>query len=226
MRRGLFAPTGGPCALTGFELPVMRTRMKIAIYGATGMVGSQITAEALRRGHAVTAVSRKGTPVEGAAAVAASLVDLKTFEDVAGKHDAVVIAVSPPRNGDSHEPLLAAHRAIAGSKLSARVFVVGGAGATEIGGVKLVDRPGFPAAYAPEARTMSAILDLYRATKGLRWTMLAPAPRIAPGQRTGRYKLGTDSPAGDEISTQDFAVAVLDELEKPGHENRRFTVAS
>jgi uncharacterized protein len=200
--------------------------MKIAIYGATGMVGSPITAEALRRGHEVAALSRKGTRVAGATAVAASLDDLKTFQDVAATNDAVVIAIPPPRTGEPHEPFLAAHRAIAASKVPARVFVVGGAGATEVNGVKLVDLPGFPAAYAPEARTMSAVLDLYRASKALRWTMLAPAPVIAPGERTGKYELGKDSPAGERVSTQDFAVAVLDELENPRHVNERFTVAS
>ena len=105
--------------------------MKIAIYGATGMVGSQITAEALPRGHEVAALSRKGTPVAGATAVVASLDDLKTFQSVAARNDVVVIAVPPPRTGEPHEPFLAAHRAIASSKVSARVLVVGGAGRSE-----------------------------------------------------------------------------------------------
>lgn len=200
--------------------------MKIAVYGATGMVGGEITAEALRRGHEVAAISRKGAPVVGATAVAASLDDLATFQAVAAGNDVVVISIPPPRTGEPHEPFLAAHRAIAASEVPARVFLVGGAGATEVNGVKLMDLPGFPAAYAPEARTMSAVLDLYRASKALRWTMLAPAPVIAPGQRTGKYALGKDSPAGERVSTQDFAVAVLDELEHPRHVNERFTVAS
>ncbi len=75
------------------------------------MVGSQITADALRRGHEVASLSRTGTPVAGATAVAASLDDLKTFQSVAARNDAVVIAVPPPRTGEPHEPFLAAHGA-------------------------------------------------------------------------------------------------------------------
>lgn len=200
--------------------------MKIALYGASGMVGSEIAAEALRRGHDITAVTRSGSAVDGATVRAAELADLDTFHEVAAAHDAVVLSVSPDRTGGPHEPLLAAHRAIAASSVPARVFVVGGAGALEVDGVQLKDLPGFPDAYLAEATTFAQVLESYRGAAGLDWTMLAPAPVIAPGQRTGDFKLGLDSPVGDSISTQDFAVAVLDELEEPKHRNRRFTVAN
>lgn len=199
--------------------------MKIAIYGATGMVGSQITAEALRRGHSVTAISRGGTAVDGATALAANLSDIAQLSAIAADHDVVVLAIAPDRTGAPHESFIANHRAIAATPSAARLLIVGGAGALQIDGVPLHAQPGFPAAYQPEARTMGAVLDLYRASTDLDWTMLAPAPQIAPGERTGSYVLGLDSPAGDEISTQDFAVAALDELESPAHERRRFTVA-
>jgi uncharacterized protein len=101
-----------------------------------------------------------------------------------------------------------------------------GAGSLEVGGVQLKDLPDFPEAYLAEATTFAQVLDTYRAAAGLDWTMLAPAPVIAPGKRTGSYKTGLDSPAGDSISSQDFAVAVLDELETPQHRNRRFTAAN
>ena len=65
-----------------------------------------------------------------------------------------------------------------------------------------------------------------RASSGLNWTYLSPAPEIAPGERTGRYVLGDDSPAGGSISAEDYAVALVDEIERPAHERRRFTVAS
>jgi putative NADH-flavin reductase len=200
--------------------------MKIAVYGATGMVGSQIVAEALSRGHRVTAVTRTGSEVEGAAARAADLGDIKSYKEIAGEHDVVVLTIPPSRTGESHEPFIAAHEDIAETLVKARVFIVGGAGATEVNGVQLKDSEGFPEAYKPEAEAMSRVLDAYRDASGVNWTMLAPAPMIAPGTRTGEYKLGADSPAGDSISTQDFAVAVLDELENPRHENRRFTVAN
>lgn len=93
-------------------------------------------------------------------------------------------------------------------------------------GVRLKDRPGFPPAYLAEATTFSTVLDLYRATKGLHWTMLAPAPVIAPGERSGKYRVGIDSPVGDSISAEDFAAAIVDELEKPAHAGTRFTVAN
>ena len=70
------------------------------------------------------------------------------------------------------------------------------------------------------------MLDLYRAAEGLDWTMLAPAPVIAPGERTGRYTVELDVPAGDQVSAEDFAVALVDELERPAHRGERFTVAS
>ncbi|NKX54199.1 NAD(P)-dependent oxidoreductase [Arthrobacter mobilis] len=200
--------------------------MKIAVYGATGMVGSEITAEALRRGHEVTAVTRSGSAAEGASARTAELSDLDAFQELAAGHDAVVVSVAPDRTGQPHDSFMAAHRAIAGTSVPARVFVVGGAGATEVDGVQLKDLPGFPEAYKPEATTMAEVLDLYRTAAGLDWTMLAPAPVIAPGERTGSYKTGLDSPAGDSISSQDFAIAVLDELEEPKHRNRRFTAAN
>ena len=151
--------------------------MKIAVYGATGMVGSEITAEALRRGHEVTAVTRSGSAVEGTAARTAELSDLEAFQDLAAAHDAVVVSVSPDRTGGPHKPILAAHRAIAGAAVPARLFIVGGAGALEIDGVRLKDLPGFPEAYLAEATTFAEVLDTYRAAArpGLRpcW----PRPR-------------------------------------------------
>ncbi|GAA4371337.1 NAD(P)-dependent oxidoreductase [Paeniglutamicibacter cryotolerans] len=200
--------------------------MKIAVYGATGMVGSQLVAEALSRGHEVTAVTRRGTTVEGTTAVGADLSDIATYRTLAAENDVVILSIPPSRTGGDHQEYLDAHEEISETLVPARLFIVGGAGATEINGVRLVDIPGFPEAYAPEARTMGTVLDFYTSASGLDWTMLAPAPEIAPGTRTGDYKLGNDSPAGDKVSTQDFAVAALDEIEAPKHLHRRFTVAN
>lgn len=200
--------------------------MKIAVYGATGMVGSAIGAEALRRGHQLTAVSRAGTAVAGAESAAAELADLAAFRELAENNDVVVLAIPPDRTGASHEPFVASHSAIAASTVPARIFVIGGAGALEIDGVALRDQPGFPEMFKPEATTMGAVLELYRSAPSLDWTMLAPAPSIGPGDRTGSYTSGLDSPVGDSISSADFAIAVLDEIEKPRHRGQRFTVAS
>ncbi|WP_427015852.1 NAD(P)-dependent oxidoreductase [Pseudarthrobacter sp. P1] len=201
--------------------------MKIAVFGATGMVGSQITAEALRRGHEVTAVSRSGSAVEGATALAAQLGDAAAVAAVAAAHDAVVLATGPSRTGGDHQVWLNDMATAVGAVGGTRVFVVGGAGALTINGTRLVDLPDFPEAYKPEALTMAALYDTVKAApESVDWTMQAPAPAIFPGERTGSYKLGTDSPAGESITTSDFAVAALDELETPAHRRSRYTVAN
>lgn len=201
--------------------------MKITVLGATGMVGSRVVAEAARRGHTVTALSRSGAMPDGASqAKAIEFSNTPSLVQEINAADATVIAVSPDRSGGSHEPLIAAHRNLIAAKPQGRLLIVGGAGSLEVNGVRLKDTPEFPAAYYQEAATLSDVLDVYQSSSGLSWTMLSPAPTIAPGQRTGSYRTGTDSPVGNSISAEDFAVAVIDELEKPSHTGRRFTVAN
>lgn len=200
--------------------------MKIAIYGAAGMVGSEITQEAVRRGHKTVAITRNGTPVEDSTPVAADISDVPVFKEIAEQNDVVVISVPPPRDGGDHDALITAHKNILDTEPSARLFVVGGAGALRTGDQFLKDDPGFPAAFKSEAETMTTVLDIYNAAKKTNWTMLAPAPEIAPGARTMRYHIGRDEPVGASVSTADFAIAVLDEIEKPQHIRRRFTVAN
>lgn len=190
------------------------------------MVGSQIVAEALGRGHEVTAVSSSGKTLEGTTSATAALGDMQAFRKLAIENDVIVISIPPSRTGEDHQGFIDAHEEISETLVPARLFIVGGAGATEVNGVRLVDTPGFPEAYAPEARTMGTVLDFYTSASGLDWTMLAPAPEIAPGPATGSIVLGNDSPAGERVSTGDFAVAALDEIEDPKHLHRRFTVAS
>jgi putative NADH-flavin reductase len=199
--------------------------MKIVVYGATGMVGSEVTRAAVARGHEVTAVSRAGTDVAGATAFAADIADTDTFVALAADNDAVVVAIPPDRTGGPTEPMIKTHEDLIAARPAARLVVVGGAGSLVVGNGRLVDAPGFPDAYKPEAQAFTTILDDYRASSGLDWTYISPSPVIAPGARTG-YVLGTDSPAGDSVTTSDFADAIVDELESPVHQGRRFTVAS
>ncbi|HET7725580.1 MAG TPA: NAD(P)H-binding protein [Propionibacteriaceae bacterium] len=199
--------------------------MKIVIYGATGMVGSQIAQQAVARGHEVTAVSRSGAPVEGTTSVAADLTDTDRVVELAQAADAVVFAVPTDRTGGPAQPVVDAHRRIIAARPAARLLVVGGAGSLQSEGGLLVDGPEFPDAYKGEARAFTTILGDYRSSDGLSWTLVSPSPVIAPGDEKG-YVLGTDSPAGDFVTTGDFAAAVLDELEKPTYVGRRFTVAS
>lgn len=202
----------------------------ITVYGATGMIGREIVREAVRRGHSVTGVTRHTPqePVDGVDYAIGELADTAAFVERAASSDVVVISVPGDRTGGSREPLLQAHRDIIDARPDARIFVVGGAGSllTE-DGVSLVEAPGFPEAYKAEASAFVKVLDLYRAAgEGLEWVMESPAPEIAPGEATPKHVVGSDSPVGDFVSTGTFAVAALDEIEKPSVKNGRFTVAN
>ncbi|MEZ2390972.1 NAD(P)-dependent oxidoreductase [bacterium RCC_150] len=201
--------------------------MKIAIYGATGMVGSEIVNESLSRGHEVTAISRSGKEVAGANSVAADLGDGPSFAEIAKEHDAVVLATGPSRTGGDHGEWLAAMDSAYSNAAGTRLLIVGGAGTLEVDGVRLLDSPDFPEAYKTEATTAATALQAVKeAPEDVDWTVLAPAPLIQPGERTGKYSTAKDTPAGNSISTQDYAVAMLDEIETPAHRRSRFTAAN
>lgn len=201
--------------------------MKIAVFGATGMVGSQIVNESLSRGHEVTAISRSGAEVDGTRSLAADLADSARFAEIAKEHDAVVLATGPSRTGGDHGEWLSAMANAYSNAEGTRLMIVGGAGTLEIDGVRLLDSPDFPEAYKAEATTAAAAFEaVKKAPAELDWTVLAPAPVILPGERTGVYTTAKDTPAGDSISTQDYAVAMLDELETPAHRRSRFTAAN
>ncbi|NNG38780.1 NAD(P)H-binding protein [Flexivirga sp. ID2601S] len=202
--------------------------MKVAVIGASGMIGSRLTGELAGRGHQVTAVTRHGSQVPGAAeSVAGDLGDADFVRQLAERNDAVVSATGPSRTGGDHQEWLDALHSAEQNIGGTRLFVVGGAGSLTVDGTRLVDQPGFPEVYKPEAVTQGKALDgLRRAPESLDWTYLSPAPEIAPGERTGAYRTGDDSPAGDRVSAEDFAVAIADELEQPKHRRTRFTVAN
>ena len=201
--------------------------MKIAVIGASGNAGSRITAELVRRGHSVTAIVRNPekvavqagvTPVKGDVMDQAGLARLVTC------HDAAISSVHFLAS-DPAKLIGAAKEAKVG-----RYLVVGGAGSLEVApGVRLVTTPGFPAAYKAEAEAGAAFLDLLRAEKELNWTFLSPSALFVPGERTGKFRLGTDQLLTDgdgksTISFEDFAVALADEIERPAHIRQRFTV--
>jgi len=205
--------------------------MQIAVIGATGMIGSRIVAEAVSRGHEVTAVSRSGAPEShpSVTPLAADVTDPAAAADLAARHDVVVSAIGPNREpGGDPAAFPRTLVDLARSVKTTRLVVVGGAGSLEAApGIRLVDTPDFPEAYKAEALAGASSLDALRALDDAgEWTYLSPAPVIAPGQRTGAYTLGEVSPAGTRISAEDFAVALLDEIERPAHRERRFTVAN
>jgi hypothetical protein len=161
----------------------------------------------------------------------------ESVAEVARGADAVVSAISPRPNARGlPAPALAdnARALIAGLSRAGvkRVLFVGGAGSLEVApGQQLVDQPGFPEMYKPEALEGRAALEVWRSEgASLEWTFLSPAVEIAPGERTGRYRTTGDQVLADSagksfITFEDYAVAVLDELEKPQHVGRRFGVA-
>jgi putative NADH-flavin reductase len=111
-----------------------------------------------------------------------------------------------------------------------RLLVVGGAGSLEIApGVALIDTPSFPEAYKPEAGAGRDFLNALRNEHELNWTFLSPSAMLMPGERTGKYRTGKDQlltgPDGQSrISMEDYAIAMVDELERPQHPRARFTV--
>ena len=215
--------------------------MKIVLFGATGNIGQRVIQEALRRGHEVVGVVRDPAAVQmpdpKVRLVRGDATDAGSVAAVVRGADAVVSAISPRPNarGLAAPSLVVAARAlIAGMKQAGakRLVVVGGAGSLEVApGKQLVDQPEFPAAHKPEALAQRDALKVYRAEAGeLDWTFLSPAAEIGPGQRTGRYRVGGeqvlfDAKGKSTISFEDYAVALLDEIEKRQHLHGRFTVA-
>jgi uncharacterized protein len=204
--------------------------VKIAVYGASGMIGSRIAAEAVSRGYRVTGLTRRPDPAlpDGVTRRQGDAGDADDVARVASEHDVVISAIAPSRTGGRHEPYLAAIATLAENVGTKRLIVVGGAGSLQIApGLRLMDTPTYPKAWLPEARTQAACLDLLKGVSGLvDWVYVSPAPETAPGERSGVFRIGTDSPVGDRISAEDFAVAIVDEIEKPRYRRDRFTVAN
>ncbi|WP_322053735.1 NAD(P)-dependent oxidoreductase [Paraburkholderia bannensis] len=202
----------------------MSKSLKIALFGATGMVGARIAAEAARRGHQVSALVRQPERVAAGPNVTAAKVDLLDAAQVAAAvrgHDVVASAYAPPMSqlGD----LQTASRALVDGTRAAglkRLVVVGGAGSLEVApGKQLVDTEGFPDAYKPIALAHRDALAYYRTVADLDWTFFAPAALIAPGERTGAFRTGANTLIADangdsRISAEDYAVAFVDELEQ------------
>ncbi|MDR2565500.1 MAG: NAD(P)H-binding protein [Bifidobacteriaceae bacterium] len=213
---------------------------RITVLGGTGYAGAAVVAEAARRGHQVRSISRKVPDavrhVPEVAYLAGSVTDPVFLESVAGESDVVISALSP------RGPMLGQVRLVDGDlialadTLGFRLGVILGAGSlfTEPGGPRLADLPGFPPAFKAEADEMAQVLaDLEASPVGVDWFGVSPAPGFgssAPGERTGRYRTGGDVVLADEsgnsnISADDLAIAILDEVDRPAHRRQRFTVA-
>ena len=217
--------------------------MNIALIGATGFVGSRILDEALNRGHHVTALVRKPeavAPRPNLTATGVDVLDVATLAEALKGHDVVISAFNPGRQtpgGDEvtqlhvagHEAIIAAARR-SGVK---RFLAVGGAASLRTAdGSEYLDSPDFPKEYEAfkgGIRGTRALYYLLKDETDLDWVFLAPSVFLTPGERTGRYRTGKDHVLYDaegqsRISLEDYAIAMVDELEQAAHHRERFTV--
>ncbi len=211
--------------------------MKITLYGASGMIGSRILDEALRRGHTVTAVVRDTSKIAArpnVTMVAGDATDAASVAATAAGSDIAISAYSP---GHGDQDLLSknAHALLDGLAQAkvGRLIAVGGAGSLEVApGQKVVDLPGFPDMYKPRAIAQDRALGIFRSSPGtpVAWTFVSPAAEIAPGERTGTFRVGgdafmTDANGVSKISAEDYAIAIIDEAENNTAPNKRISVA-
>lgn len=211
---------------------------KIAVFGASGFAGKHITDEALRRGHDVTAVARDVSRIDAGRAkvTAGSIHDAALVNAVAEDVDLLVVAI-PAReiNGRKLSDSVPGVAAVAAHHRT-RLAFVGGAASLKVSdeGPRLLDTPDFPDDFKPEACNHAAVLDVLHSDKsGVDWFYLSPAAEFGAAagvEPTGTYRLGsdvliTDETGGSRISGEDYARALVDEIETPVHSRARFTAA-
>lgn len=201
--------------------------MKIAVLGASGRAGSEITREAAARGHQVLAIARNPQTIpaaEGVVAVASDASDPQALAALIAGNDAVISAL---HFDVSAQTLLDALRTAGVSRL----LVTGGAASLEVApGTRLIDTPEFPEEWKAFAMGGITFLDALREVDDIDWTFFSPAALIFEGPRTGTYRAGGDQLVTDEagesrISFADYAIAMVDELEAHKHSRARFTAA-
>jgi len=207
--------------------------MKVGVIGATGKVGRLILNEVKQRGHEVTAIVRDSSKLtdKSVPVIEKSIFDLTT--DDVKQFDVVVNAFGAPI-GEEQAHVDAGHALIEAAKgTDTRIIVVGGAGSLyvdEAKTVRLIDTPEFPDIFKPTATGQSRNLEELKQTTDLKWTFISPAAFFdVEGKRTGSYQAGKDnlivnSQGESYISYADYAIAVVDEIEKAEHVNERFTV--
>lgn len=213
--------------------------MDIALVGATGYVGSKLLEEALYRGHTVTAIVRNPDKLpehDMVSPAKADVMDVGALTALFEGKDAVIHAYAPPKDLNVPTRVELQHTATSAIITAAkqagvkRILAVGGAGTLAVApGVMNMDRPEFPKEWESGAKSTARIHDLLSREPDMEWTVLCPSHNLVPGTRTGKFRLGENDllvgPDGDSrISLEDYAVAMLDELEDPRHIRKRFTV--
>ena len=208
--------------------------MRVVLYGATGMIGTRILKELLSRGHVVTAVTRdpsKLGPQNNLTIEKGDMLDADSIAKVAKGSDVVVSSYGPPDPAKAGQLAEAARALVAGVRRAGapRIIMVGGAGSLEVSpGLQIVDAPTFPDAYKAVALAHRDAFHILRETD-LNWTYFSPAMMIQPGERTGKFRLGKDALIADDkgnssISAEDYAIALVDEVEQGRHTKQRFTI--
>ncbi|MBX8801811.1 NAD(P)-dependent oxidoreductase [Pseudochrobactrum asaccharolyticum] len=210
---------------------------KIAIIGASGYVGTALLNEAVKRGHQVSAFVRHPEKIAASANVTAVKADVLDTDGLAALlkgHDLVISAYNPGwQEADIRNIHIKGSKSISEAVKKAgikRLIAVGGAGSLEINGQQLVDSPEFPAEYKEGALGARQALNDLKAEDTLDWSFVSPAILLVPGEATGTFRLGKDSPVFDDkgeskITVGDLAVAILDEAEQGKHIRQRFTAA-
>ena len=225
--------------------------VKIAVYGASGRVGSRIVREALDRGHEVTGIGRTPANItqghERLTVVPGDVTDTASVIELVAGHDVVISAVGGI-NPNSDDPMASIPRQATGSLVEAlralgdeapRMMVIGGARTT-------LDRePDVPYFELEDAGRVTEIegtrvtvsmighalaLDYLRTLTDIDWTFIAPPLDLRPGERTGVFRVGPgvvmrDAEGRNAVSTEDLAVAIIDEIEAPNYIGRRMTAA-
>jgi uncharacterized protein len=207
--------------------------MHIALYGATGNAGSRILAELLARGHQVTAIARNPTklaPQKGLTVVQGDVSSAEAIAERIKGTDAVVDSYGPPAD-DTDQLVIVTQNFIEAVEQTdvPRLIVVGGAGSLIVPpGVTLIASGHVPAAWMPIAVSHAEALKLLERSD-INWTYFSPAAFFVPGERTGKFRLGKNDLIANEqgdsrISLEDYAIALVDELEEPKNEFARFTI--
>lgn len=211
----------------------MAHEMKILLLGASGMIGSRILSEAVSRGHSVVAASRnpdKIAAAEGVTPVAVEVSDAEAVAKAAADVDAIVLSVSPRSTSDAVSEMQAiGGGALAGArKAGKRLVAVGGAGTLNLpDGTPVLDT--LPDFIVPEATGMKNFKQSL-AESDVDWSFIAPAALIEPGERTGKFRVGgdvlmADAEGNSRISAEDYAIALLDEVEAKAHPKEVTSVA-
>lgn len=212
--------------------------MKITVLGAAGTAGSRVLTEALFRGHEVTAVVRKSTGVNNLPTGVKVLTgDARNVEDVVkiSVDQDVVISAIRPVPGNNSDSIPTTRSLMDGlAQTGVRLLVIGGAATLSVpgtGGKTVLEDANFlPVTARHIGRASAEQLEACLAETRVDWAYLSPAAQLSPGERTGKYRLGTDQllldPEGNStISMEDLAVVLVDEAERPKHHRTRFTAA-